>query len=222
MRTMIKALGVAAVAGLILSSCTTSDEPEDAQVKDSEAQQQNYNTLQGLSPAHQVTYPMSRNLVNFWVDTWNKPGALSYNYIESFDQNGALHVAGYYILEGVPMSYCTALTPPYKIVDAGGEGEDIKMAVQAPGIDGVFYGNTDCKRYYGKDALTGQYIEYTVPMNAFIRTTNEPIDNVTAPALGPSTVEEVKKASPSELPDKDAPTTEDLVEESPTPSSGLE
>lgn len=191
---MVRGLFALSAILLVFAAGCTSDKSESGQEKETTSQQTNYDRGVSSEPAHQMTYFMTRKTINFWIDTWGQePNKLSYNYIGTFDSDGHYVVAGYYILEGLPVSYCTALTPPFRMIDVEGDGLGPAQKVEAPAMDAVYYSGGDCQRYYGKDATTGAYLEYNVPMNAMVRTTSEPLDNVVAPAFGPSTVEDVKK-----------------------------
>src|SRR3546814_18270023 len=65
-----------------------------------------YTTL--FRSAHTGTYSPTRETKNFWIDTWmKKPGKKSYVYIQN--ANGQY---GYYILKGLPVTYCVGLLPP--------------------------------------------------------------------------------------------------------------
>ena len=55
------------------------------------------------------------------------------------------------------MPYCVSLTPPDQVNGRG----DYGVVRKAPSVDGVYYGQGDCSRYFGIDATTGGYVEYT-------------------------------------------------------------
>lgn len=175
MSRMKKALTglVALVAALSLGACTSSSQGGAAQNKESKIQQGSYNGLAAQEPAHPVTYPMTRKAINFYVDTWNKPDKLAYVYL----QNGNGDLIGYYVFKGLPTSMCTALTPPYKLVDPGGSSDNGNISVPAPGIDGVYYSGGECNTYYGQDATSNAFIEYTVGLGINVLLYDQPLPN---------------------------------------------
>lgn len=120
-------------------------------------------------PAKEMTNPKTRETINFFTETWNEPGQLAYIYL----QNSEGKMIGYYVLDGPPVSMCTSLTPNYRI-DSGTSG---KVVTPAPGTDGVYRGSEDCSRYYGKDASTGAYIEFTTGMGINMLLYTEPLTN---------------------------------------------
>ena len=97
------------------------------------------------------------NTVNRWAETWGQKGKVSYVYMQR--QDGSY--AGYYVLDGLPVNYCVSGAPTYDREDIPGDENDIKEQVPAPASDGAYYGGCDASRYYGFDAVTGQYLEYT-------------------------------------------------------------
>lgn len=174
MRKLYTVISIA-LAVFFLSACTGGSE-KSATEKESEVQGSSYDKQVAAAPAQEMTSAQSRKTVNFWIDTWNQPDALSYNYIGVFDSEGVYKASVYYVLKGLPVSYCTSLTPPYKIINPEITGDnDIPVMVPAPGVDGVYYSGGDCERYYGQDANTGAYVEYKVPLNAFIQTFSQPM-----------------------------------------------
>lgn len=153
-----------------VSACSSTNNGT-GQSSESQAQQSNYDKLVAKDPAHTMNYSPTRKTINFWIDTWNKPGQLAYVYL--MNESGDL--IGYYVLQGPPVSMCTSLTPNYKIVqDAHDNGQ---MSVPAPGIDGVYYSGGECNTYYGQDAQTGAYVEFTLGMSMNMLLYNQPLTN---------------------------------------------
>lgn len=130
-------------------------EEPSAQKAESKIQQNSYERLTKAQPARAMSYSSTRETINYWVETWDKPGKLSYVYLLA--SNGQL--VGYYVLKGLPVSYCAALTPTYKVLQDADGGN---LIVPAPSVDGVYYSGGQCTAYYGKDASTNSYIEFTV------------------------------------------------------------
>lgn len=173
-KTLAVLAAIVAVLFLTASSCSGSD--SSGQKKETQIQQDNYNHLVDVAPAHKMQVSSTRDTINFWIDTWGKnKNALSYNYIGTFAADGTFHSALYYVLVGLPVSYCTSLTPNYqiKVPDVTGDNTTA-LVVPAPALDGVYYSGGECNVFYGKDAQTGSYVEYTVPLNAMVQTFSQP------------------------------------------------
>lgn len=167
---------------ITLAACTSSNQG-GGQKKESKTQQSNYDKLVAQEPAHTMGYSPTRKTINFWIDTWSKPGQLAYVYLQN--ANGDL--IGYYVLSGPPVSMCTALTPTYKLVDPGGSSDNGDIVVPAPSVDGAYYSGGECNTYYGKDATTGAYVEYTVGLGINVLLYNQPLRNhANVPNLAPS------------------------------------
>lgn len=148
---------IAMVAIMVLAAC--SDGNPTSQTQESQRQQGNYDLLVTRQPAAAMDYSPTREAINKWIELWDEPGKLSYVYMQA--ANGQLF--GYYVLEGLPVSYCALLTPTYMGYDFDGDGNDDEdVIVQAPSIDGVYYSGGQCNQYYGWDAVTGGYLEWSV------------------------------------------------------------
>lgn len=156
-------IALAAIAVIMLAACEAT-QSERGEV---DTRQGNYDRLVEMEPALEVTNPKTRETVNFFTETWNKEGQLAYVYL----QNSEGKMIGYYALDGPPVSMCTSLTPPDRQ-----NFNDSPVRV-APSIDGVYRSSEDCSRYYGKDASTGTYVEFTVGMGINMLLYTEPLDN---------------------------------------------
>lgn len=153
-------------AVLLMAAC---NEGSDSEQSERNVQKSNYEKLVAKEPAKEVTNPKTRETVNFFTDTWNEEGQLAYVYL----QNSEGKMIGYYVLDGPPVSMCTALTPNQEVRGGG----DSRVVVDAPGIDGVYRSAEDCSRYFGKDASSGAYIEFTVGMGINMLLYTEPLTN---------------------------------------------
>lgn len=174
------------VAGLAVALTTLTACPSDATKNSTKAEQKvqgdSYNAQVAQQPAHRMKYSPTRDTVNFWIDTWSKPNKLSYVYLQS--ASGEL--LGYYVLKGLPVSYCAALTPTYKIRDDSDGGN---LLLPAPGVDGVYYSGGQCNSYYGKDATTGSYIEFTLGLGINELLYDQPLPNhPNVQPLGPTRI----------------------------------
>jgi hypothetical protein len=156
---------VAILAGIALmvslSACMES-QPKDGngQKQESATGQTNYDTQVKNQPAHDMPYSPTRDTINFFVDTWGKKGKVAYNYL--MNANG--DAIGYYVTEGLPVTMCASIRPPYNIktYDGGSDGATVPQVVPAPSTDGVYYSGGECNTYYAKDAENGAFLMFTV------------------------------------------------------------
>jgi hypothetical protein len=163
---------------LLVAGCSGDD---SSQAQESQRKQITYDKLVAGQPAKSMTHSPTRDTINFWVETWNEPGKQSYVYLMA--SNGQL--IGYYVLEGLPVSACAALTPSYELKDVGGDGDSVPdFQVPAPSLDGVYYSGGQCNVYYGKDASTGQYIEWAEGQGISHLLYEQPIDAPNVEPLG--------------------------------------
>ncbi|MDQ0298488.1 hypothetical protein J2S78_000896 [Salibacterium salarium] len=154
------------MTAVFLTACQGEETSQD---KETEAQQDTYDRLTELEPAKEMNNPKTRETINFWTETWDKEGQLAYVYLQNSDGK----MIGYYALDGPPVSMCTSLTPDYRIY----EDVDGNLVTPAPGTDGVYRSGGDCDRYYGKDASSGAYVEFTVGMGINMLLYTEPLSN---------------------------------------------
>lgn len=172
------AVVVALVGGLALTSCTDS-----SQDKETRAKQANYDHLVALQPAGRMEYSPTREAINQWVQTWGKRGKLSYVYIQN-----AKGEYGYFIMKGLPVPRCKMLTPPERVEDAA--------VLSQPGMDGTYTTGSTCNAYYGFDATTNAYMEFTVGTNQSFFLFDKPMtmpEYASAKQLGPTSVKDVEK-----------------------------
>lgn len=139
----------------MFTACGGTD--NSAQQQEDKNRQNNYKTLTERQPAGTMGYSPTRETKNFWIKTWGQKGKKSYVYLFSNDGK----VLGYYVLDGLPVNYCTSLIPPYQFVDPPGDGDPQLFMVPGPSVDGTFNSGSDCNTFYGKDAVSGAYIQYT-------------------------------------------------------------
>lgn len=187
----LKSAALAAVMALTLG-LTACDEGDKGTRSESQIRDSSYAQLAKGQPAHGMKYSPTRDSINFWIDTWDEPGKLSYVYLQA--SNGEL--LGYYILKGLPVSYCASLTPTYQFVGTPEDGSSVKdQQVPAPSVDGVYYGNSGalCGTYYGRDASTNSYIEYTVGQGQNVLLYERPLPRPDVKPLGYTTIDEARK-----------------------------
>lgn len=174
---------VALVAVLALTSCAD----DSSQDKENKAKQENYDYLVAQQPAGRMEYSPTREAINQWIKTWGKRGKLSYVYIQN--ANGEY---GYFIMKGLPVPRCKMLTPTEK---AESSSHGIAVLAQ-PGMDGTYTSGSTCNAYYGFDATTHAYMEFTVGTNQSFFLFDKPMtmpEYASAKQLGPTSVEDVEK-----------------------------
>lgn len=164
LRRFLVLLAITGVAMITLAGCTNDagDEEQDRTLG-------GYTRLVAQQPSKTMNYSPTRNTANFWIETWSKPGKLSYVYL----QNGDGDLLGYYVFKGLPVPYCVSLTPPEQVSGTGDAG----VVRKAPAVDGVYYGQGDCSRYYGIDATTNSYVEYTAGLGINVLLYDQPLPN---------------------------------------------
>lgn len=167
---LVPAVGVIVLATTAGACDDSSDNSSRSKEKTTAAS--NYDRLVANQPAHTGDYSPTRETKNFWIDTWmHKPGKKSYVYIQN--ANGQY---GYYILKGLPVTYCVGLLPP-EVKTRGDLGQyDGDLIVQGPSMDGTYSSASNCNTMYGKDAETGAYLEWTVGMNQSYFLYDQPMD----------------------------------------------
>lgn len=154
--TVIAVAMVVASIG-ITTACSARD--DSSQSRESQSRQSSYDRQVANQPARTMGYSPTRETINFWIATWDKPNKLSFVYLIA--SNG--QKVGYFVFKGLPVSYCASLTPNYEFRDVPGDGDSVPdFQVPAPGVDGVYYSGGQCNTYYGRDATTNSYLEYNV------------------------------------------------------------
>ncbi len=177
---------VLAIAALLAVFFIAGCNDSDADDKEKAINRSNYEGLQSKQPAEAMDYSPTREGLNYWMETWEEPGKLSYVYLLA--ANG--QEIGYYVFEGLPVSYCASLTPPERIDwEAGNPYE-----VQAPSMDGVYYSGSQCAQYFGKDALTGSYLEFSIGSGINFLVYEQPLPKPDVEPLGFTTIEEARQS----------------------------
>lgn len=177
---------IAGAAGLVLILSASDCSEESSQQVESENRQGGYDRMVEAQPGKTMDYSPTRETINFWVETWDEPGKLSYVYFQNMEGT----VTGYYVLEGLPVSMCAAISPTYEI-RSHSYGN---LVVPAPANDGVYYSGGQCNTFYGKDATTGAYVEWTAGMGEKTLLFDQPMQRsafAEAQPLGETSVEDV-------------------------------
>jgi hypothetical protein len=162
---------------LVATGCTGNSSAD----KETASRSGSYDQQVATQPAHTMPYSPTREVINFWIDTWKQPNKLSYVYL----QNANGDIIGYYVLKGLPVSSCAALTPTQQI-NGSSNGNTV---TSAPSVDGVYYSGGQCNTYYGKDATSGAYIEYTVGLGINVLLFDQPLRRQNLQPLGKTQVD---------------------------------
>lgn len=181
---LLSIVALVALIALVAAGCGEDSAGNKATKNERQTQQNNYAKLASQQPAHTMAYSPTRETINFWIDTWSKPGKLAYVYLQA--GNGQL--VGYYIFKGLPVSYCASQTPPYTFVNA----HDNWWDEPAPAIDGVYYSGGQCNAYYGRDASNNAYIEFTAGGTQNVLIYDRPLPRKDVEPLGFATIEATK------------------------------
>ena len=150
------AIALGAVLAFFAFSAQSCEDAPSADDTARAARAQGVEAIRKNQPVQAMEYSPTLETINGWAKTWGKRGKVSYVYMQRSDGE----FAGYYVLNGLPVNYCVGGSPPYDFKDPN-DGVQGAQQVPAPGLDGAYYGGCDASRYYGFDAVTGQYIEYT-------------------------------------------------------------
>lgn len=135
------------------------------------------------TPAHTCEKCPTRKTINFWIDTWNVPGQLAFTYIRT----GNPESDGYYVLDGPPVSYCAALTKTWTYEGTPDDDSSVlDQKVPRRSLDGVYYSGGQCSAYYGRDASTGAYIEFSIGQGQNYFLSTQPLPKVSTNSLGPT------------------------------------
>lgn len=145
-----------AMAAIIIAACSgdgeTSQEDLARDTRDS-----NTERLIADQPAETMNYSPTRETINEWIRTWGQQeGKLAYVYLITDNY------VGYYVIEGLPVSYCVSITQPYDIIRVDAAGGDQDVIVPAEGMDAAYYGGCDLVTKYAVDATTGEMLQWSV------------------------------------------------------------
>ena len=180
-----------ALAAAALTACEYEGETPSSQAAETNRTQKTYDGLTKSQPAGTMSYSPTRATKNFWVETWDEPGKVAYVYLMAGDGS----MIGYYVTEGLPVSYCTSLIPPTKVQKFSGADWGTAVQIPQPSVDGTYSSGSNCNAFYGKDAVTGSYIEYSVGMGINALIFDQPMSRqrfAEAQPLGPGTIDKVK------------------------------
>lgn len=164
-----------AVLLAVLFSASDCDDPENppgsGAVAENKTRTSNYDRLVKSQPALTMDYSPTRDTKNFWIKTWGAKGKVSYVYLLSEGKPWAFAV-----IKRLPVTYCVSMVKPTEErtfdfgTDAGGA-----LSVPAPSIDGTYGSGSNCTSYYGEDATTGAYVEWTVGADTTMLLRDQPL-----------------------------------------------
>ncbi len=171
MHALTKTLAGVATIALLATGCSGMTSEPSASEQARSDRTRGVEDIRENQPVEAMRYSPTLATIQKWVTTWGQEGTVAYVYMKK--QTG--EVDGYFVMDGPPVSMCTSGSPTYDFENRDGISGDQDLVVPAPGLDGAYYGGCDADRYYGFDAVTGQYLEYT---DGFITTamlSNQPI-----------------------------------------------
>lgn len=186
-------IGAALGAALLFGAESCDGSTDSGQKTEDTSRQHNYDQLIKSQPAHTMSYSPTRATKNFWIDTWGTRGKVAYVYLR--DANS--RVFGYYVLDGLPVSYCTSLVPPVREWDVEGDSSgSVGTLGPAPSVDGTYASASNCNEMYGRDAVTGSYVEYSVGLGINQQISDQPLPQYgDAKPLGPGTIAKARSGS---------------------------
>lgn len=143
---------------------------DDTKTKENKVKKGSYEKLVAGQPSETMDYSPTRESLNQWVKTWGKGGAkakLSYVYLQNMKGE-----YGYFVMKGLPVPRCKMLTANTE-VDSSSNG---KVNAELPGMDGTYSsGAGTCNTYFGFDATTNAYMEFTVGMGQSFFLYDQPV-----------------------------------------------
>lgn len=178
-----KICGACVITAAMAFSLTGCFDDNDTKAEETKRKEASYNHLVSNQPAEAMTYSPTRESLNQWVKTWGKPNQLSYVYIQN-----AKGEYGYMVMKNLPVPRCKMLTSNTKPYGTSSGG---LINTELPGMDGTYTAPGTCNSYFGFDATTGAYMEFTVGTNQSFFLFNQPMtlpEFSSAKPLGPTTI----------------------------------
>lgn len=184
---IVTAALIAVTVGGVLVACESGPPGGETANNESAIRDGGYDVLARNQPAATMPFSPTRETINGWVQTWGKPGKVSYVYLQNADGK----MIGYFVLKGLPVSYCSANTPNYKIWQDSSSNGNTSLLLPAPGLDGTYEASgAACNTFYGFDAGTGAYVEYTAGLGINVLLYDAPLpQSGSIPPLGPTSAD---------------------------------
>jgi len=155
MKLSTKALTVGLVSSALLLTGCKVESSSSTQEQGSREQESIMKRATNKIPTYTPSNFLTRDAVNEWMKRMDVPGKTFYIYL--LGDNGT-HI-GYYVGKTRPVSVCTLMTPPQRLVrgDLGQYNGDFTMP--APSLDGVYGGGECSNNYFFFEASTDAYVE---------------------------------------------------------------
>lgn len=206
MKRFMKLFALALLSMVVLTACVEDDADKSRQ-DDIKFRENSFTRAEQVHPvpAGLSNFPLREALVKFTLrqDLINHPW---YIYIYNLDGSPR----GYYVGQTYPQSACNFLSSSEKTIGFPHDGvDDHKAVVQAPSLDGVYYGGAGgsaaCDSMFFFDMTTDAMVTFSA--NDWTAT-DEPVVGFTGPALGATSVENVSEAPVQEPEPVISPTLE--------------
>lgn len=182
-----KILAVLTATTLAFSLTACEKASENAREGNERQRKEGVEQIVTNQPVKPMSWSPTRDTVNRWAETWGQEGKVSYVYMQTREGK----FAGYYVISGLPVNYCVSATPVDEINTSISKSVD-RIVTTAPALDGAYYGGCDASRYYGFDAVTGQYVEWTDGNVLTAVLSDQPLPLDKQPVAYGSSIEDVK------------------------------
>lgn len=177
------------VAAVVLTGCGPEGPKKTGAQKDTESRTKTVEGLINKQPVAKMDYSPTRTTINAWAKTWgHDPNKLAFVYMRA----STGQILGYYVFKGPPVSMCAGITQPWQKVSVDGGQYGAQVLAAAPGLDGVYYSGGQCDVYYGIDASTGAYTEFSIGGGLNYQLSDKPLPAVKAEPLAFTSVDEAK------------------------------
>jgi hypothetical protein len=201
----------ACLSPLILMGASGCDGSEDDESRraDTAQREENFERAESVHPIPAdllSNFPMREALIKMTLrqDEINHPW---YIYLYALDGTPM----GYYVGETYPQNMCNFLSSSEKLIDIPDDGDSAPdFIVQAPSLDGVFYGGSGasgaCNTLFFFDLQTDAMYTFNTPI---WQASDKPIVGYSGDALGDTKIEDVEnpeKITTPEVPEAPAPT----------------
>ena len=113
-------------------------------------------------PVPQIDNFLTRRSIAKWMERNDDPSKIFYVYIIADTGN----ILGYYTASSRPVNFATFLTPPDKVERTSSSSVG-RVLRQAPGADGVYYGEGNGDNWFFFDAESDALVEI-VGLNLFV------------------------------------------------------
>lgn len=160
MRRLIITIISVVLAASFLAGCVEdpsgASDPVQQRKKSTKARAQTFARAEARYPLpHTENFPLRKSLIDMTKreDLDNHPW-----YIYVLADTG--NVIGYYVGKTVPINACNFLSTTQTFEDVPGDGDDIPdFEVQAPSIDGIYYGDSNCSQWVFFDYSTNAEVK---------------------------------------------------------------